>query len=445
MGLTMEPKEWAERQFGSALLGDVRRSRRAAQLGAAMMSNSAASLPKQTGTWSSTIAAYRLLNAPEVTHAGLSTPHWTDVRARARKFECPVLFIQDMTELNYNGHHEATGLGFASDGKGKALEVQSALCVSGGARAEVLGLGYQVVWAREHEPRKKTEKRSERDARRKESDVWGDVLEAIGPAGNALWVSVGDRESDIFSYMDRARSLGWHCLIRAKHNRNVAVSEGVNDHLFDHVRSLPALATTELHLRSRPGHAARDVVLNVAWTTLAIQTPQRCKGVAVDVWCVRVWEDAPSGLEWILLSTIEVSCARDALEKVEWYRRRWLVEEYHKCLKTGCSMEERQSRTRHALEAVLGLLSIVAVFLLQLKFAEDGEIPDGLQLALCALTKRDISQASPREILREIAKLGGFLARKGDGEPGWQTIWYGWSRLQDILLGMQIVLAGKCV
>jgi Transposase Tn5 dimerisation domain len=245
--------------------------------------------------------------------------------------------------------------------------------------------------------------------------------------------------------MERARSLGWHCLIRAWHNRKVVDSEGASDRLFDHVRSLTALCATGIHLRSRPGYPARDVRLNVAWAPLAVEKPFPGKGESVNVWCIRAWEDTPGGLEWVLLSSVEVQNERDALEKLEWYRRRWLVEEYHKCLKTGCSMEDRQSRTRHALEAVLGLLSIVAVFLLQLKFAEEGEVPDSLRMALSALSKRDLVKATPREVLREIAKLGGFLARKGDGEPGWQTIWAGWNRLQDILLGIQLVLGEKCV
>jgi hypothetical protein len=132
------------------------------------------------------------------------------------------------------------------------------------------------------------------------------------------------------------------------------------------------------------------------------------------------------------------------LEKVEWYRRRWLVEEYHKCLKTGCSIEARQSQTRHALEAILGFLSIVAVFLLQLKYDQERESPEELIQTLEAVTGRNLSAARPKEVLKEIAKLGGFLARKADGDPGWMTIWRGWNRLRDIMYGMQLGMVRKC-
>ena len=447
MGLTQTPMDWANDHFGLVELGDARRTKRAVKVGAAMLMNSSGSIPEQTVHWSATMGAYRLLNSPEATHPRLSQPHWDSVRCQARSMDAAVLFIQDQTELNYNGHLETRDLGFGTDGKGKALQVQSAVCVSGGSAAQVLGLGHQIVWTRDFEPRKKTEKQSERDQRHKESDIWADMIEAIGPASTdgPIWVSVGDRGSDVFSYIARSCALGWHCLLRARHNRRVLDSEGVSDLLFDHVRGLDALAHTDLHLRARPGQPSRDVRLNLSWEALAIQTPALRKGHPLQVWCIRAWEDDPNGLEWILLSTLAVASEKEALEKVEWYRRRWLVEEYHKCLKTGCSIESRQFQTRHALESVLGLLSIVAIFLLQLKFAEEGDLPLALKTAVSAISKRDMSQASPKEVLREIAKLGGFLARKGDGEPGWQTIWRGWTRLQDIMLGIQLAMESRCV
>jgi hypothetical protein len=164
----------------------------------------------------------------------------------------------------------------------------------------------------------------------------------------------------------------------------------------------------------------------------------------MQLWCVRAWEDADDGLEWILLSSLAVTDAKDALEKVEWYRRRWLVEEYHKCLKTGCSMEARQLTSRHALEALLGMLGIVAVHLLELKSSAAGAAPPELVSALSALTKKKLMESEPKEVLREIAKLGGFLARKSDGEPGWTTIWRGWNRLLDIATGLQLAKEMRC-
>jgi len=40
-----------------------------------------------------------------------------------------------------------------------------------------------------------------------------------------------------------------------------------------------------------------------------------------------------------------------------------------------------------------------------------------------------------RGALRAVARLGGFLGRKGDGEPGWLTLWRGWRRLVVLVEG----------
>ncbi len=437
------PMDWALEQWGSVDLGDQRRTARAVKLGASLAMNSCASLPVQAGCWAGAKAAYRLLNQPEVTHAKLSSAHWALTRQAASSSADAVLFVQDGTELNYSHHDETTGLGFANDGRGKALELQSVLCVSGGSEAAVMGLAYQAVWTREHAPRKKTEKRSERYSRRKESDVWAEVLEAIGQAQSPTWVSVGDRESDIFTYLSRARALGWHCLVRAYHNRRIDDPEGVR--LLDRMRTLGSQTQTNLHLRARPGAPARDVVLNVCWLETKLMPPLKIGGVPIQVWCVRAWEDSPDGLEWILLSTLAVEHESEALEKLEWYRRRWLVEEYHKALKTGCSMESRQMASRHGLEALLGFLSVVAALLLSLKNPTGtGRVPEQPRKVLEALVGKEVPPGDLEGFVRKVAMLGGFLGRKGDGKPGWQSIWRGWNRLQDMIIGMELAGGPKC-
>jgi hypothetical protein len=129
-----------------------------------------------------------------------------------------------------------------------------------------------------------------------------------------------------------------------------------------------------------------------------------------------------------------------ALEVIEYYEKRWMIEEYHKCLKTGCAMEARQLERADGLEALLGFLSIIAVRLLQLREASRQE-PDALARHLIApellTTVQSYLKLPPgdltmREFWRAVARLGGFLGRKSDGNPGWQTIWRGWQKLQDL-------------
>jgi hypothetical protein len=89
------------------------------------------------------------------------------------------------------------------------------------------------------------------------------------------------------------------------------------------------------------------------------------------VWVIRVWEEqATAGeepLEWLLLTSVKTTTLEDAWERVDWYRSRWLVEDYHQCLKSGCRIEERQLQSVDGLMRLLGLLSPLAVRLLQVR------------------------------------------------------------------------------
>src|SRR5947208_9328183 len=178
--------DWARAQWAEAALGDRRRTARAVRVGAALAAQPDASLPAQTQTWGDLKAAYRLLNAPDVTHAALSTPHWTQTRAAASGPE-PVLFIQDTTEMDYTAHPHTRGLGHIGDGRGRGFELQSCLAVRPADQEPtpaVLGLAYQQPWTRQEVPHGPAT-RAQRWARARESAVWAQVVSAIGrpPAG----------------------------------------------------------------------------------------------------------------------------------------------------------------------------------------------------------------------------------------------------------------------
>jgi hypothetical protein len=455
------PMDWAQAQFGGCLLGDRRRTARLVMVGCSMLSRSSASIPKQMHSLASVKGAYRLFGVDDVTHEAICAPHWESTRALARA-PCQglVLFVQDQTELNYGPKPDSYGLGFTSDTTGRGIELQTTLCVvpdlAGLERPEVLGVALQSPWLRTHAPRNKIETGHERSKRRTEYDVWEESVVKIGPApgpeSGTTWVSVGDRASDVFSHLFTATELGWRCLIRSKHNRKLQGS-GEPALLHQRARSLEPMGITSISLRSRPGkkasalqkgklaQKARTVNLNVAYF------PATIKGVGnalLEVNCIRVWEvkanlSIAEPIEWLLLTTLPVNSLSDALQMVQLYRHRWLIEEYHKCLKTGCKMENRNLRHANKLLALLGVLSIVAVFLLQLKTPNPRvEPPEEFVKLLRRITGAKEDLGKPSALLRRIAMLGGFLARKADGEPGWQTIWDGWTRLQDILWGIEL-------
>lgn len=440
---------WAQAQWGGAQLGDVRRTKRAVQLGQQLLDNPAGSLPEQTGNWAALKAAYRLLNEDEVTYEALASGHWHETRRLAAAQQV-VLFVQDSSDLDYTHHRHTHGLGLAGNPERRGLMLHTAVALSPqGEGTLVHGVARQAVWKRESTHRH--ERRAARDARHTEFDVWADMIIGIGtaPAG-VSWVSVGDRASDLFGHFRVAVTSGWQVLVRACKERAVQCAQGTGK-LLSWARSLSTQATTQLEQRRREDQAARTLELHLAFAPVTLLAPKNGKERgqnSIEAWCVRVWDRVTNGqtLEWVLISTLPVLNVHDALRCVAWYARRWVIEDYHKCLKTGCAIEARQLRSAAALQRLLGLLSVVAVRLLVLRSVArtTPEEPAGQHLdpdlleVLAAKTGVSTEHLTVRSFWPAVAGLGGFLGRTSDGEPGWQTLWKGWLRLLDFLWAFRL-------
>jgi len=453
-GVVDNPQAWAEAQFGTAELGDARRTRRAVQLGAGLVVHPAASTPKQAGSWAGTKAAYRLFNEKDVTVEALHAPHFHATRQEAGT-RSKVLMIQDTTELDFTSHRDTEGLGPIGNGGGFGFLMHNTLAVDPSGAGEVLGLANQMIFCRKPTPEHETA--AERKNRERESCIWPQSVCAIGASGTAsVWIHVCDRGGDNFEMFQACRETPCEYLIRMAQNRRAGMGHDAaepNDYLLDLARTLPASGHRELEIRTRPKRKPRRTDLSVAFSPVTIFPPWlESKGTEpVRCWVVRVWETAspPAGedpIEWILITSVAVDRAQTALEVAHWYSLRWLIEEYHKCLKTGCRVEKRQLHEADALKACVGMLAVVAVCLLQLKLA--ARTNPGRPATECAPRShlevlaryRGCSPASwtIRDFWREVAKLGGFLARKSDGEPGWLTLWRGWQQLDLMTLGAKL-------
>jgi hypothetical protein len=451
-----EFQKWSEEQWGKAELGDPRRTARAVKIGAALAAQPAASLPKQMPDWKDLKAGYRLFDQEDVTHEALSKPHWEMTQQAAlNSQEQVVLFVQDKSDLDFSHHPATKGLGHV--GKfGQGMLLQSSVAIVPLAQApQILGLAAQKAWLRTHEKRKGRETASERRKReRKESEVWAEIIKEIGegpaPESGRRFVSVGDRESDIFSYVRQAREQRWDVLLRVAQNRVMLTPEGEEAKLLDWARSLEAQTSKSVILRGRDGKPKREVELQISWSGVRLCAPRQGSERGQEPiagWVVRCWAEGEEDLEWVLFTTVPVETKEAAQQIVEWYELRWVVEEYHKCLKTGCAMEERQLEAAERLQALLGFLAIVAVRLLQLRAFSRTEperpaieiVPELLvQVVKKRLNlKPAVEEMTIREFFRSVARLGGFIGRKSDGDPGWQTLWRGWEKLQDLCWGLE--------
>jgi hypothetical protein len=456
MSFALDAAQWAEQQFGDCLLGDARRTRRLMHVAEQVASHPAGSFPDQLRSWADLKAAYRLFAAEEVTLAAIAGPHWQ--RTRNVPPGC-YLVLGDTTEMDF-GRREVPGLSAIGNGSRNGFLLHNALLVE--ARTQTLvGVAGQMIHYRRSVP--KGENRSQRLQRQRESHVWTDVIDQVGrPPADVQFVHVLDRGADAFEVFCHLRANGAQGVVRGcSLHRQVMTPDGQRCTVRERLPQLALSGTYELHLRARPQQPARVAKLEVRCGKIVLPLPhhkspylREQQPAPIEVTIVWVREVNPPGnvapIEWVLYTTLPVESFAAAWRVIEYYECRWLIEEYHKALKTGCSVQERELRTAERLEAVVGLMSVVAVRLLQLKTLARRE-PDRLaRTVVPALWLKMLAVARPqrrarrgaltiREFYREVAQLGGFLARKSDGEPGWITLWRGWERLHTLVAAARLL------
>jgi hypothetical protein len=448
-----EPRTWAEANFATAELGDKRRTRRLVDTAAHLAHQPEGSLPAHF-SWNPLRAVYRLCNRPEVTHSDVTATHFQLTRTRMGQADTTVLILHDTTELNFTSHPALEGTGPVGNGQGRGSLQHNSLAIEADTR-KLLGLAFQQVVTRVHAPEAETH--TARQRRERESQLWARGVRGVGaaPAG-ACWVDVADRGADSFEVMKAALDQGHQFLFRACKDREIATgptADGPRRLLKSWARSLRSQAEGEVAIAGRGGRPERTARVKMAAAAAWFLVPKLVHGVHPDwaplrVWVERVWEPHPPAdvegpLDWVLLSSLPATGAEELGRHRDWYACRPLIEDFHQVEESGCGEEGLRFRTAAALLPMLGVLAIVAVRVLQLRWWGR----DGAQAPAASASTADERQAlksmgqrirTARDFVRGVAALGGFLGRTGDGEPGWQTLWRGYRRLQDIVLGVQL-------
>jgi hypothetical protein len=270
-------------------------------------------------------------------------------------------------------------------------------------------------------------------------------------------VDVCDRGSDDYEAMKQSRQAGHHFLFRVGQNRLVLVGpeRDRQEYLLEYARALPSQGTDVVEIPGRGGRRARTAVVSLTAAPVEVAaptgTPRRRSQPVIQAWVIRIWEPCPPAdveepLEWVLLCSLPTDTLAQVKERRDWYGRRWMIEVFHDIEKNGCGEEDRRLETAERMEACLAVLSVVAVRVYQLRCALE-EQPDepaeqvGTEMEIRVLRGwlgHKGERFTVREFVRGVAKLGGFLGRKGDGEPGVRTLWRGYQRLQDLLQGFQL-------
>ena len=466
--MTCDARTFGERNFGSAELGDKRRTRRLVKVADQMVHRPGGSLSEKINSPNALKAMYRLLDSPSVSHGAILKSHQRHLFDEVFPEQAGyTLMISDATELEYTRRESLAGdLGQIGNGFRRGFIAQNVLAVNPESR-KTLGLANQVLHRR---PKvRQGETRTERQKRQsRESLLW--LKATRGLPSNRMLVDVCDRGADTNEFIEHESKSGRTFLIRSSQNRNCLVGHhpplGADKmKLHDYARKRPSLGSWELQVARKPEFKSphrrkgkkRKVVRKKRTATMQVSAapvslkPSKTKSApTIDIWVVRVWEsNCPRGqepMEWFLITNHAVTTFEDAWQVVGWYETRWVVEEYHKCLKTGMKIESYQFTNTARLEPAIALTSITAITLLNLR--DDSRDENTRDRPAIQYLDQDYIKilsmwrhGKPRmdwsvgEFVLALARLSGHQNRKNDHPPGWQKLWKGWHELHAMLNG----------
>lgn len=450
------PGPWAQNEFAFAKLGDARRNKRLVNIATKLAAHPGGTLPQALPEWAELKAAYRFFDSPAVDFATVLQPHLERTRLACRE-PGEYLIIEDSSDLDFSRHPRTQDLGMIGNGQGRGFALHSALAVRVEAwtleqrpEGQVVGLFDQRCRRPVSLP--KGESRRERLQRPRKSGWWAEAFRWVGrPPEGCCWIYVADRESDFYEPVQTCQQFGIDFIIRGYQDRRLANEAGK---LREALAQAPILGQSTVELRSRGGEQARTATVELRSVQVDLDGPWRPGGwqeplrgvTVVEVREVHTAAGVKAPLHWILLTSLPCLDLAQVRRLVGRYTARWWVEEYHKALKSGAGVEDSQLARGGRLEPLIAVLAVVAVRLLSAKMLARSR-PEGREAkasfgpeALAILEKRFGKPKegwSNRHLLMATARLGGFLARKHDGMPGWQTIWRGWQRLMWMCEGLE--------
>ena len=451
-----DARSWAAGELGSIAVRDQRVVDRLIWTLAKSAEHPGRTIPQACGGSAETKAAYRLMDNDSFSSESVLAAHRERTIERMPSHDI-VLSIQDTSHVVYDSPPNGGGIGLCSSSEyRKGALMHTALAVT--TEGIPLGLLDQQIWTRAPEETRKNRSQTKRSIEDKEGVKWLECLDRSLEAipSRVTVVTVCDREADVYEFIRKALLEEKPILIRAVYNRRV-----IEEHraLFALVESSPEagkiligiLRDAHKCLPPRQAMLAVKFLQATLWPTLGKAKMM----VEKPVYVVQAKEIDPperaEAVDWLLLTTLPVTSFEDAVEKINWYSRRWRIERFHYVLKSGCGIEELQFQTLDRLKKAIALYSLVAWGILWLNY-QARETPEASCAVIlekhewhalyCIANNTPILPETPptlEEAVRLIGKLGGHLGRKHDGMPGVKTLRRGMQRLKDILQALSII------
>jgi len=449
---------WISEEFKSINLSDPRLNKRFVQLAEDLADNPGKSIHSAAADWAATKGAYRFFDNPEVEAKKILEPHFESTCWRSTSHK-KVVLAADTSYIDFSQHKKTKGLGTSFKSHGQ--EVKGICCHAGLAMSETglpLGLLFNKLWIRK-ENQLEGYKRSAVPFPLKESFRWVETMRAakkLLPDKEIIYLA--DREGDIYEVFEEAFNLEMDVVVRSQHDR--VIDEEVK--LSEEISTSPIRGTHTVLIPSSGSRKERKAKLEIRFTRVIlkgrpndVKTQLNKMREDVELYLVDAAE-VDGDLHWRILTTIPVNNLQGAKDILNYYKMRWNIETYFKTLKTGCGIEKCRLGEGSRLVKYIGLMSVLAWRLFWMTYVsrQNPNLPcenllteSEWKTAWLMLNRRKIKEGkilkkdwpkSPptlREAIRWIAGNGGFLGRKGDGEPGIITFWRGWTK---VLSGVEI-------
>lgn len=435
------------KEFTTIDLGDKRLDKRLIMICEAFSRKPKAILSHAVNAYRECKAAYRFFENSRVTPEKILRSHHDAVTERIAENDEVILEIQDSSDLDFSTHRKTGGLGPIGNSRQQGLKLHMALLAT--ETGLPLGVGSIKVWARE-EKQKMTRGTLWRKVpwEEKESYKWYRATQEVDQIDfkGKTRVLVADREADIYELYKAIRRDGRLQAIRLKNNR--AIKESA-EKIREHVHKTESAGTKEIEIKGRGGYHSREtrkttVEIKFAKVEMKCETPSG-KGDQIPLSVIQVKEirkdseendDDP--IEWYILTNVSVRNYEEALRVINWYAKRWQIEDYFKLLKGAMKIEEARLESAEKLEKLIMILAIVCYRLFWIsrinRIASEVAATNffsKLEIFLIAQSTKKTPQelTTVGEMVNGIAGLAGYWGRKGDGPPGVLRLWRGWMQL----------------
>lgn len=446
-------------EFSAAEFGDKRLNKRLKKIADAVSVRPAEGLPDMVGTTAALEGMYRFLRNDRVESDKILLPHFEQTKQRCIEAK-KILVINDTSTFCYgldrtNAKTKRRGLGYITKDK-QGFFGHFALALSQ-EEAVPLGMVGLDTFIRTGKKGRRSSEKILNDPTR-ESRKWLRVVEEVEARleNKIEAIHLADRQADFYEFLDYFVSNQKRCIVRVAHDRRLHADEEVRM-MYDKLTSLESVFEREVPLSPRkfsrlrvckkneyPPRGYRVAKLSFSACSVQIIAAKyllkTCRE-SLNLNLVHVQElDCPEGevpVDWKLITTELIGSTEQIIQIVDNYRKRWVIEEYFKALKTGCLYEKRQLESLDTLLNALAIFIPVAWRLLLMRSLARTKPNESASLVLSKTQIAVIKACSKRKIhgdiktvkdaLDAVAGLGGHIPNNGD--PGWKVLGRGYQKM----------------